>query len=112
MNLILKKVTYCPEGLSLKSNENVKEGEDARAVMLFTGEANVTIIQELINYKDETVTSTEEGDVVMVMGNVGIMNDNYIKFVFEGIEYTVASNSLSINELLNVSSSYMQIENK
>ena len=38
--------------------------------------------------------------------------DNYIKFVFEGIEYTVASNNLSLQELLNVSASYMQVENK
>lgn len=104
--------TYCPEGLTLKSNQNVKEGEDARAVMLFTGESNLTIIQELINYDEEMVIASENGEVVMVMGNVGIMSDNYIKFVFEGIEYTVASNTLSMSELMNVSSSYMQIENK
>ena len=104
--------TYCPEGLTLKSNQNVKEGEDARAVMLFTGESNLTIIQELINYDEEMVVASENGEVVMVMGNVGIISDNYIKFVFEGIEYTVASNTLSMGELINVSSSYMQIENK
>lgn len=104
--------TYCPEGLTLKSNQNVKEGEDARAVMLFTGESNLTIIQELINYDEEMVVTSENGEVVMVMGNVGIISDNYIKFVFEGIEYTVASNTLSMGELINVSSSYMQIENK
>ena len=104
--------SYCPEGLKLKSNENVKDGEEARAVILFTGEANLTIIQELINYKEEMVSTTEEGTIVMVMGNIGIINGNYVKFVFEGIEYTVASNSLSKSELLNVSSSYMQAENK
>lgn len=104
--------TYCPEGLKLKSNENVKEGEEARSVMLFAGESNLTIIQELINYKEEMNVSSEEGELVMVMGNVGIISDNYIKFVFEGIEYTVASNTLSLNELINVSASYMQLENK
>ena len=80
--------------------------------MLFTGESNLTIIQVLINYDEEMVVTSENGEVVMVMGNVGIISDNYIKFVFEGIEYTVASNSLSMSELINVSSSYMQIENK
>ena len=104
--------TYCPEGLTLKSNENVKDGDDARAVMLFTGESNLTIVQELVNYREEMVSSFEEGEVIMVMGNIGIVNNNHIKFVFEGIEYTVASNNLSIQELLNVSSSYIQIENK
>jgi len=104
--------TYCPEGLTLKSNQNVKEGEDARAVMLFAGDSNLTIIQELINYSEEMVITSENGEVVMVMGNVGIISNNYIKFVFEGIEYTVASNNLSKGELINVSSSYMQIENK
>lgn len=104
--------TYCPEGLKLKSNENVKTGEDARSVMLFTGDYNLTIIQEFVNYSETMVTSAEEGEVVMVMGNVGIINDNYVKFVFEGIEYTIASNTLNIEELLNVSSSYMQYENK
>lgn len=104
--------SYCPEGLKLKSNENVKNGDDARTVMLFSGESNLTIIQELINYQDKMVTTSENGEIIMVMGNIGIVNDNYIKFVFKGIEYTVASNNLSLNELLNVSSSYMQTENK
>ncbi len=111
-NRLFALPTYCPEGLTLKSNENVKEGEDARAVMLFTGESNLTIVQEMINYQEEMVSSIENGDVVMMAGNIGILTDNYIKFVFEGIEYTVASNNLSIQELLNVSSSYMQVENK
>lgn len=104
--------TYCPEGLKLKSNENVKDGEDARAVMLFSGEQNLTIIQEFINYQEEIKTVNEEGSVVMVMGTIGIINDNYVKFVFQGIEYTIASNNLDLDELLNVSSSYMQTENK
>lgn len=104
--------TYCPEGLKLKSNEKVKDGEAARAVMLFTGESNLTIIQELVNYDEKMNVSSEEGELIMVMGNVGIVSDNYVKFVFEGIEYTVASNSLNLNELINVSASYMQLENK
>lgn len=104
--------TYCPEGLLLKSNENVKQGEEARVVMIFTGESNLTIIQELINYKEQMTSMTEDGEVVMVMGCIGIINENSVKFVFEGIEYTVASNSLAKEELINVSSSYMQTENK
>ena len=104
--------TYCPEGLKLKSNENVKDGIDARSVMLFTGECNLTIIQELVNYEEEMNVVSENGELIMVMGNVGIVCDNYIKFVFEGIEYTVASNTLDFNELINVSASYMQLENK
>lgn len=111
-NRVFTLPLYCPAGLKLKSNENVKKGEEARAVMLFSGESNLTIIQELINYQEKMVTTSENGDIVMVMGTIGIINENYIKFVFKGIEYTVASNNLSIVELLNVSSSYMQIENK
>lgn len=104
--------TYCPEGLTLKANENVKKGEDARSVMLFSGDKNLTIVQELVNYDKEIKTSVETGEVVMVMGTVGIMNNNSIKFIFEGIEYTVASNTLPKSELLNVSYSYMQPSNK
>lgn len=101
--------TYCPEGLELKSNENVK---DDRAVMLFSGENNLTIIQEFIDYNEEMVSISENGDIIMVMGTIGVISENYIKFIFEGIEYTIASNTLSKQELLNVSSSYMQNENK
>lgn len=111
-NRLFTLPTYCPDGLKLKSNENVKDGDQARTVMLFTGESNLTIVQELINYQEEMVSTMEDGDVVMMMGNIGIITDNYIKFVFEGIEYTVASNNLSLQELLNVSASYMQVENK
>lgn len=104
--------TYCPEGLTLKANENVKNGTDARSVMLFSGEKNLTIVQELVNYNKTMKTCAETGELVMVMDTVGIMNTNSIKFVFEGIEYTVASNTLAKSELLNVSSSYMQASNK
>lgn len=104
--------TYCPKGLTLKTNENVKKGTDARSVMLFSGDTNLTIVQELVNYDKEVKTSVETGEIVMVMGTAGIMNSNSIKFIFEGIEYTVASNTLPKSELLNVSYSYMQTENK
>ena len=80
--------------------------------MLFSGEKNLTIVQELVNYNKTMKTCAETGELVMVMDTVGIMNTNSIKFVFEGIEYTVASNTLAKSELLNVSSSYMQASNK
>ena len=104
--------TYCPEGLRLKSNEKVKDGDAARTVMLFSGESNLTIIQELVNYVEEMEVVAESGELIMVMGNVGIVTENYVEFVFEGIEYTVASNTLELSELINVSASYMQLENK
>ncbi len=104
--------SYCSEGLTLSTSENVKTGEDARTIMMFTGENNLTIIQEFINYSDKISTTTELGNVVMVMGNVGIMTDNYIKFIFEGVEYTIASKTLNKNELIKISSSYMMNENK
>ena len=90
--------SYCSEGLTLSTSENVKTGEDARTIMMFTGSNNLTIIQEFINYSDKILTTTELGNVVMVMGNVGIMTDNYIKFIFEGVEYTIASKTLDKNE--------------
>lgn len=103
---------YCPNGLKLKTNENVIKGDTARAVMLFSGEKNLTIIQEKLNYTEKISMTAEQGDIIMVMGVFAINNSNYLRFIYEGIDYTIASNSLSKNELINVSSSYMQEENK
>ncbi len=104
--------TYCPDGLTLKANVSVKTGDDARVIMQFAGDNTLTIVQELVNYNEKTSTNTEIGEVVMIMGNVLVLNEHNLKFIFEGIEYTIASDQLSQSELLKIASSYMMNENK
>jgi|SRR5690554_3742847 len=99
---------YLPENTELDSQSITKE----RVVMKFSGDYGFTIIQELVDDSEEVSSVEEEGNILMVFGVAGLLTDHYVKFVYEGIEYTLAAQEIKLDELLRVASSYMLNEGK
>jgi outer membrane lipoprotein-sorting protein len=100
---VLSVPPYFPVGSSLNS----KVVSDERAIMKFTGNYGFTIIQQFINDSNRLSSEEEDGVVVMVLGNVGILTDKYLKFIYEGVVYTFASENIKLEELMKMASSYM-----
>lgn len=100
---------YYPEGSTLESQQTSsnQEGTEVRSVMKFGGEVGFTLIQEFINDRDVPVYQEENGDVFMVMGNIGIIKDNTLHVIYRGIEYTLASNDITYDEMFKIVASYM-----
>jgi hypothetical protein len=107
-NRSLKLPTYLPENTTLE-NQSVS---NTRAVMKFKGGYGFTIIQELVDDSEEVSSVEEEGNVVMVLGTAGVLTQHYLKFVFEGVEYTLAAQEIRLEELMKVAASYMLNEGK
>lgn len=100
---LLQMPGYFPSGTTLNS----KLVGDERAIMKFSGDYGFTIIQEFIDDSEILSNREEEGKVVMVFGNVGVLTDSYLKFFYNGVEYTIAAEVINLNEFLKIAASYM-----
>lgn len=105
----IKYPSYCPEGSKLEKEhtEASKDGKNVISIMTYTGTNDFTIVQEYINDRETMALSYETGYIIHVLGQPTILKENAIVTLYEGIEYTVASNNLPLEEMVKILSSYM-----
>lgn len=108
-NRVIKQPGYIPEGITLSNHSTVanQQQTEKRSIMTFAGAATFTVVQEYINDREIVYYQEEVGDIIMVMGTVGMRKTNSIQMIHEGIEYTVASTTLSVDEMLRIAMSYV-----
>lgn len=103
---------YCPEGIVLAS-ENITsniDGTERLAIMKYGTTYGFTLIQEYVNDNDVTRYQEEDGDIYMILGNVGILKNSSLKTIYQGVEYTVASEDLLLEELAKIVQGYLYEE--
>lgn len=105
---------YCPEGVSLLTEKTTQNTErtEVLSIMVYGNEPGFTIIQEFVNDQEAMRYQEEKGDILMVMGVWAILKTNSISLFFNGIEYTVASDDLTADELIKIIQSFMTTDEK
>ena len=105
----IKYPRYCPEGstLSKEFTQSSKDGLSVSSIMTYDGENKFTIVQEFINDKETIAFAQESGYLLHVFGVPTIIKENGVQAFYEGIEYTVASTDLPVEEMMKVLASYM-----
>lgn len=106
--------TYFPTGCILtgETTASSTDGTEVRSIMKYSGDVGFTLIQEFVYDQETTVYQQEVGEVVFVLGTAAILKDGGVHTIYQGVEYTVASNNLSIDEMIKIVSSYMMNETK
>lgn len=106
----IKYPLYCPEGCTLKNESKIEDLEtfEATAIMTYEGDYSFTIVQQFVNDKETISFAHETGEIIMVLGVPCILKSNGIQTVYQGVEYTVASSDLSVNEMIKIVSSYIE----
>lgn len=102
-NRTLDLPLYFPSGSILSSQS---KGEN-RLIAKYAGDYGFTIIQELIDDTEEVYSQEEDGHIIMILGNVGVLKDNSLMFIYGGIEYTIASEEIILDEFIKIAASYM-----
>lgn len=98
-------------GATLEDKEDVQLEDGQRVIMTFKGEAPFTFIQEKLT--SETVTTKEvAGELVELGDKFGAMYPNTVEWTDNGVDYYLASESLSESELLEVAQSIEGTEAK
>ncbi|TYO70845.1 LolA family protein [Rossellomorea marisflavi] len=102
-------VLYPTDGISgaeLVDEEEVATKDGKRAVLTYDGEKSFTIIQEqTTSVPTMTVSTSLQGEVVDLGFTVGAMTDQSITWTHDGVDYMLASKSLSQDEMVTIARS-------
>ena len=96
---------YIPSDTYLSSKETIATDNGNRAILTFSGKKEFVLIEEPTILNSEFETIPVYGDPIMMNGNVGALSGNSIYFTLDNIDYYIAGNDLSSEELLSVASS-------
>lgn len=93
-------------GAELSEKKEVTTDDGERVIMTFKGDRDFTLIQE----RDETLpTSTSEktiyGDLVDLGVSIGAISGQTIEWNYEGTDFVLASEEMTVEELITVASS-------
>jgi len=104
------KPNFVPEGVEL-ANEEVMEFENGERVMMsYEGEKPFTIVQEQFESYPTSlqVPVTASGDMVDLGFAVGHLNNHSLEWQYEGNRFVIASDSLTVDEMIQVAQSVDQ----
>ena len=92
--------TYFPPGTAREQEVISGEGENLMAIIKFRGEdVSYNIIETYVNDQEVLTTTYVTGEILSVTSNVAIYTNNQLIFYENGIEFTIASNNLALDEI-------------
>ena len=96
---------YLPSGTYLSDEQSVSKDDTDRVILTFAGESPFIIVEETAKKSDEIEIVPVYGDPEILIDTVGALSDSSVNFISNGIEYYIASDSLTIEEILQVAES-------
>lgn len=96
---------YCPYNTKLTQEVLSGGASDKSAVMKFSGDYSFTLLEAYVISSEALKTEYFTGDIYIMNGSFGLVANNTLTFYCAGMEYTLASNTTSFEELLMVAES-------
>ena len=94
---------YVPVDTYLSGQDIVKTTNGERVILTFSGESAFTVIQETL--ANANSTNYIYGDPYLILDTVGAITDYSVSWISNGIEYSVMSDIMDVDELLTVAQS-------
>ena len=94
---------YVPVDTQLSGQDVVETSNGERVILTFTGESAFTVVQE--TFANDDVTNYVYGDPYLILDTVGSITDYSVSWISNGVEYSVMSDTMEIDELLTVAQS-------
>ena len=94
-----------PTGTSLSNEERIKKTKGERVLMTFDGDKPFLLVEETVDINDELTIIPTNGEPYQLMDTLGVMTNNSLSWVSNGIEYYLVSDVLSISELTQIAQS-------
>lgn len=96
---------YIPENTQLSGQEKVSTETGERVILTFSGESPFTIIQETANPTSELLTIPMYGEPYIITDTVGVLSEDSVTWISNGVEFYVVSDKLDNTQLLEVANS-------
>lgn len=94
---------YVPTDTYLSGQNVVNTDKGERAILTFSGESSFTIVQE--TFKDTDNISYVYGDPYIILDTVGALTSDSVTWISNGVEYSVMSDTMDLDEILTVAQS-------
>ncbi len=96
---------YIPTNTYLKSQETIDVIDGNRAILTFSGEKNFVLVEEVSKVNEEFEIIPVYGDPLLLSNTVGAITANSLTWTSNNIDYYIASNDLTQEELLTIANS-------
>ena len=96
---------YIPNNTQLSGQEKLATENGERIILTFSGETPFTIIQETANPSSELTTIPMYGEPYIITDTVGVLAEDSVTWISNGVEFYVVSEALNSNQLLEVANS-------
>ena len=96
---------YMPSNTYLNSSEVVNSDTDSRVILTFTGDKNFVIIEEGAKAEDTHEIIPVYGEPLMLNDTIAALSNNSMYWTSGNIDYYLASNDLSVAEMVSIASS-------
>lgn len=94
-----------PDGTKLVNEDRVKKSLGERVIMTFDGEKPFVLVEETANIEDEFIVIPTYGEPYLLMDTLGVMTNNSLSWVSNGVEYYIISDVLAQEELVEIAQS-------
>ncbi len=96
---------YMPSNTYLNSSEVVNNDDDSRVILTFSGDKNFVIVEEGAKVEDSHEIIPVYGEPLMLNDTIAALSSNSMYWTSGNIDYYLASNDLSIDEMVSIASS-------
>lgn len=93
------------EGIDLVDQEEIVTDSGQRYILTYEGDRNFTVVAERAKVVETAAATSVLGDLVDLGFTVGAITDYSISWTYEGIDYTIASQNLSREEMVEIARS-------
>lgn len=105
--------TYFPSGTAREQEVISGQGENLMAIIKFKGDdVSYNIIETYVNDQETLTVTYVSGEILSVTDNVAIYTNNQLIFYDNGIEFTIASKTLGLDELYKMAVSMVAATEK
>lgn len=104
--------SYFPEGTHLVDELIKRNKENTYAILKYGGTSSYTIIEQYVSKNESLITTECDGNIFIFNAIPVITSSNYILFVDGGIEYKIASETISVFEMIKMADSLTIVSEK
>ena len=96
---------FLPSGTYLSDEESVSKEDGDRVILTFAGENPFILVEETAKKSDEIEITPVYGEPTILADTVGALSDTSVNFISNGVEYYIASDSLTTQQIIQVAES-------
>lgn len=87
---------------SLKESTKATVSGNTKFILTYEGEKDFTIVEQMSSIYDEVTTIEVDGELVELYDGFGVYTSSSLYYSYNGVEYKIYSNELTVAELIDI----------